>query len=434
MSIAGNPPATEAKLTRSERVIAKCFFKSILAIALLLRLAIVWSVIERYPKGWFFRSQGELGFLAQSLVAGHGLSSPFGGSTGPTAFLAPGYPVIVAGIFYLFGSFTPRSAIAIMLLQTAFSLATIYLIMWVGRRQFGAAAANIAGLFWAVGVPFVWMPAVFWDTSLSILLLTGAFALALVCSRTPGILMWGLFGAYGAIALLVNPSLALMLVALFLWTAFQGSRRHVLGPLVGSVVLLILFASWPIRNARVLHTFIPLRSNLGFELWKGNRPGSDTVDDSALYPVFNRGEYADYAHKGELIYMHDKTVLAERYIRTHPSVFLRLSARRFVVYWTGAAGPDPSFLLAAHEVLTTCLAGLGLLFLLRAGRMREALLFALPLLLFPLPYYITHAELRFRILLEPITTLLAAYAVVRLAAAFNRPANPDPLPAEVSSL
>src|SRR5260370_6197811 len=110
----GSPPI------QPDSAFFRLHLKSILATALLLRLAIVWLVLVRFPKGWLFRSQGELGFLAQSLLAGHGLASPFGGSTGPTAFLAPGDPAIIAGIFFLFRTFTTASAGAVMLLPTLF--------------------------------------------------------------------------------------------------------------------------------------------------------------------------------------------------------------------------------------------------------------------------------------------------------------------------
>ena len=59
-----------------------------------------------------------------------------------------------------------------------------------------------------------------------------------------------------------------------------------------------------------------------------------------------------------------------------------------------------------HALLTTLLGFAGLLFLYR-NRMRAfAVLMALPLLLFPLPYYITHAEFRYRVNLDPLLTLL----------------------------
>ena len=40
------------------------------------------------------------------------------------------------------------------------------------------------------------------------------------------------------------------------------------------------------------------------------------------------------------------------------------------------------------------------------------MLFLLPILLFPLPYYMTHPDFRFRLLLDPLLTILSAYAVI----------------------
>jgi hypothetical protein len=49
-----------------------------------------------------------------------------------------------------------------------------------------------------------------------------------------------------------------------------------------------------------------------------------------------------------------------------------------------------------------------------------AILAALPLLLFPVPYYITHAEFRYRLNIDPLLTVVAAYAVTQLATALSR--------------
>jgi 4-amino-4-deoxy-L-arabinose transferase-like glycosyltransferase len=402
------PSSTPALIAATPRL----FLKTILALAVASRLLIVWIVLTRYPHGWFFRSQGELGFLADSLRQGHGLSSPFGGSTGPTAFLAPGYPAIIAVIFFLFGSFTTAAAAAILLLQTLFGILTILLIVRIANREFGATAANIAGIFWAIGIPFIWLPAVFWETSLSILLLIGAIALALYCARAPSLIRWALMGIYCGFTLLLNPSFLFTLFAILGWILYETRSRPRFGPWLGFALLLLVFAPWPIRNARVLHAYIPLRSNLGFELWKGNRPGATSLDDPSLYPVTNRPEFNAYASKGEVVFMKDKFTAATANIESHPREFLRLSAVRFARYWTGTG--STSLFLALHSILTTLLAIAGLWMLWKQKRRSLATLFFLPLLLFPLPYYITHAEVRFRIIVEPITTILAAYAIVQL--------------------
>jgi hypothetical protein len=63
-------------------------------------------------------------------------------------------------------------------------------------------------------------------------------------------------------------------------------------------------------------------------------------------------------------------------------------------------------------VLTSLLGLLGLALLCRQSR-TTALLFLLPIVVFPLPYYITHPDFRFRLLLDPLLTILSAYAVSR---------------------
>src|ERR1700744_4658732 len=164
------------------RPAAKCgcvYGKTILALALIMRLGVVSLVLLCYPREWLFSKAPDLGFLAQSLSSGHGLSSPFGGSTGPTAFLAPGYPAIVALSFRLFGSYSFASAAAMMGLERLLAMLTVALILRIAGGAFNAPTANLAGVFWAVSPPLVWLPAVLWETSLSILLLTGMVALAL---------------------------------------------------------------------------------------------------------------------------------------------------------------------------------------------------------------------------------------------------------------
>src|ERR1700722_19300550 len=158
---------------------------AILLLALLARLLILWFVIEKFQHHWLYSRGIELGTLAQSLVAGHGLSSPFGGSTGPTALLAPGYPAVIALAFRIFGSFTFPAAIAVMTMQIFFSVGTVLLIMIVARRCFDSRTADLAGVFWAVSLPLLWMPTIFWETCLSTLLLVGMIAFALRCERKP---------------------------------------------------------------------------------------------------------------------------------------------------------------------------------------------------------------------------------------------------------
>ena len=91
--------------------------------------------------------------------------------------------------------------------------------------------------------------------------------------------------------------------------------------------------------------------------------------------------------------------------------FLRRSTVRFFRFWTGTGSKDGSVFFAIHAVLTTSLGLAGIWRLFERRRVSLAALFLLPLLLFPLPYYITHAEFRYRLVIDPVLMILAGYAV-----------------------
>ena len=380
---------------------------SILAVAVILRLLVLWVVVARYPRTWLYGRGIELGTLATSLATGHGLSSPFGGSTGPTALLAPGYPALIAVFFRAFGAYSATAAIAVMLMQLLFTVLTVFLIVRVADQIYGARGADLTGFFWAVSLPLLWMPTIFWETCLSTLLLLGMIAIALRPEHASAVLS----GGYTALAGLVNPALlpALLGVQCWMgWMAWQERRRRGYLPLA-LLVFSLMYAPWPLRNERLLHAFIPTRSTVGLELWMGNRPGATGFLDEAQFPIFNRGEYDRYVALGEVGYMRDKTLGAEAHIHAHPMLFLRLTALRFLRFWAGTGNRDSSPFFPLHALLTSTLGLAGLWRLIARGRLRLALLFGLPLLLFPMPYYVTHAEFRYRLVIDPLLTILAGH-------------------------
>jgi 4-amino-4-deoxy-L-arabinose transferase-like glycosyltransferase len=395
----------------------------VLVVALLGRLLVLLNVATTRPHNWLFAHPYEMGLLARSLLHGHGLSSPFGVTTGPTALIAPGYPTLIAAVFFVFGICTFASEIAIIALQILVALVTIWLMMRICRQQLDDRTAILAGAFWAVSLPLLWVPAIFWETSFSACALPAIILLALHCRRQPTIPAWLLLGSSAAAVALINPALLPALLAILAWAAWQTRRVARAAPLLGLLALLLLFSPWPIRNAVRFHAFIPLRSTAGFELWMGNRPGATGFLDESLFPIYDKSELASYVAKGEVAYTREKTTQAWDYIRAHPAIFIRLSLRRCFRFWAGTGNPGGPPIYEFHALLTTLLGFAGLLFLYR-NRMRAfAVLMALPLLLFPLPYYITHAEFRYRVNLDPLLTLLAAYAVTQLITRWPRRQN-----------
>ena len=382
----------------------------VLTLAALARLCVFVLLVSHAAVTWIYTRGLETGFVAHALLTHHGFSSPFGGQTGPTALISPGYALLVTAVFRIFGDSSNASAVVILLTQIALGVLTVWIIMRLADRLAGGNAALLAGGFFALWPTFLWVPTIFWDTSVTLCLMPGLLLLAMRLRERPSRALWLGFGALCGVTVLINLALAVIVFAIFCWCVWSVRSRRSDMILAGCLALL-LYAPWPLRNARALHAFIPLRTTVGLELWMGNREGATGFVDESIFPVYNKQELARYLQLGEVGYMHEKSTAAMAAIRQHRATFVTLTAKRAVRFWFGAGTLHGSPIYTIGATLTTLLGLAGLLMLFARSDRRSAVLYALPLLLFPLPYYITHAEFRYRLAIEPELIALAAYAV-----------------------
>jgi Flp pilus assembly protein TadG len=399
--------ATTTAATRRHRRV-ELFF--VLAVGLLTRAAVALMVIRQHPPMWLFTRGTEMSLLATSLLHGEGLSSPFGGHTGPSALVGPLYPLMVAAIFKLADSYSLASEIIVLAIQVLVSVLNIWLLMRIADRLAGRRAANIAGLLWAASPPLFFMPTILWDTTFTACALTAMIWLALRLRDQPSRRRLLLTSAFFGFAALLNTALLLTALGMMLWMAVQLPAQRLRRLLLSVSVFALVFAAWPIRNAITLHAFVPLRTTIGLELWMGNHPNSTGHLDEAIFPMYNHAELADYARLGEVGYDHEKRAQALAYIEANPATFTLLSLRRVARFWFGTGSEHGSGFFALHAGLTTLLGAAGLVYLWRRQR-AIAMLLLTPLLLFPLPYYITHAEFRYRLVLDPLLTMLTGCAL-----------------------
>ena len=412
-----NPPIEATKHAAEGVLPSKKTTKNtaiVLGLGLLMRALVILIGAVKQGPAQLFKNGLEMGLLAQSILgrAWAQLAVRRRNWT-PRRSLRRVYPILVAAVFKVFGAYSNASALVMMSLHVLANLGTIWLVMRLARKYFNEQTAVLAGAFWAIAPPVIFLPGIFWETSFSICLLMGLLTLALRLREHPGLKMWLILGAYGGAMALVNPALLLTLIAVVAYLVIVDWRTIRL-PRVGLGLLLfvLVFCAWPIRNARVFHAFVPLRTTVGFELWMGNRPGSTGFLNESLWPGFNAEEMALYKSQGEIAYTNGKSTMAKSYIEAHPARFLALSAKRFMRFWLGMGTEHGSPIFPAYAMLTTVLGFAGLWTLFRQRRWQFALLLAVPLIFFPAPYYITHAEFRYRIVIDPLMTLLGAYALV----------------------
>jgi hypothetical protein len=422
----------------------------IVVVAMAGRIGFAWDQTRKMPAGVLaiVPFQQEAGNIAYSLAQGRGFSGVFRADTGPAAWLAPVYPLLLAGIFKIFGSFTARAFFAAVSLNILFSSAAGVPVFFAGKRVGGLGVASLAAWLWAlfpnaIVVPFEWI----WDTSLSALLVATILWATLALAESERVLHWCSYGLLWGFALMANPALGAALPFLLGWLSYHGRQashhkladsdrlessstagnrgldkdvpRWKLVALTAGVALLCCLP-WTIRNYAAFHRFIPLRSNLPFELWIGNNDVFDEHARNGRKLITRTEEARTYAQRGETAYMQEKWQLATSFMATHPGLELRLAGRKFTAFWTGMDSPLKTFLetdsvLVRGILLCSFLTAIGALFGILALRSRRSGV-TFPLAVFPVIYpclyYVTHADLRYRHPIDPVLSLLTAVALV----------------------
>jgi 4-amino-4-deoxy-L-arabinose transferase-like glycosyltransferase len=423
----------------------------IFVFAFIARVGMFWAtqyhakvpIIYPVPFGY------ETGRIASSIASGNGYSSPLSITSGPTAWLTPIYPYLLAGVFKLFGIYSYLSKLVITLLNDLFSALTCIPIYFIAKRLGGPKLAAGAAWVWAlfpnaILIPFEWI----WDTSLSALmagLLVWA-TMAILDSRR--LRDWILYGLLWGAALMTNAAFASVLPFLFIWLAWKllkARERWFQLPAVAALAAAMCCVPWTVRNYLTFHKFIPLRSNFGLELWLGN---NDQVPDTwagFLHPNDYPPEREKFARLGEAAYMEEKQHEAVQFMLGHPRDTLRFFWRRFADNWMGTWDPiQDVWHSLGWDSKTTLVSNisfslLGLIGLLMLFRQKNP--FAFPIAMFPLVYpivyYVTHSSLRYRHPIDPIMAVLTAVALgypVRAIANWKKPlSESDPIRASKAS-
>ncbi len=365
----------------------------------------------------------ETGSIARSLATGEGFASPFTGSTGPTAWLAPVYPCLVAAVFKLFGVFSDASGFVILSINSVFAALTCLPLYHVGRRTVGRTATLWAGWLWALAPHFAKWPVEWvWEVSLSALLAGLAYWMTLLLAEAPTRRRWLTFGLLWGVMLLTNPSLATLLPFALAWLAVRSEpRRFARDVAVAGVLGALVVAPWLVRNRVVLGQWVFIRDNFGFELHFGNYHESFGMGWRGRHPSVNPEEYRRYVQLGELRYVAEHQREAVAFIRQYPREFAALCGKRFAAFWDGTplrVAYHPAPWTPPLFFAFSLLAAVGLLWAL-AGRVPGAGLYAW-LLVYPLPYYLTYPQPRYRHAVDPEMLLLACFLVADVAGRAQR--------------
>jgi len=397
----------------------------IVVLALALRLVVMAFLYPEQlsPERDHWKFGYETGRIARSIVEGKGFSNPLFADTGPTAWMTPVYPGIVAGVFKIFGVYTKASAVALLSFNALTSALNVIPIFLFARRSFGERVARWSAWTWAFFPYGIYFPVErIWETWLATLLLSILFWIALELEAGKPAWVWILYGLLWGVEALTSPSALAVLLFLGAWTCYQLYKKRqswfVLN-VVAAVVCLAVVSPWFIRNYRVFHQFIPFRDNMGLVLRLGTKGNTSYWGVYELGPWHNDAEWKELQRDGELAYMATKKQQAIAFIRTNPGWFVWTSFRRAVFLWTGYWSLSRWYLEQEpldppNIVLSTSLTVLALLGLRKAFRagVSVGMPYALVFFSFPLIYYITSPEVYYRRPIDPMFVVLALFAIV----------------------
>lgn len=395
-----------------------------LAIRLVVMVFLLPEQLDPSRDHWHFGY--ETGRIARSIVEGRGFSSPLFAETGPTAWMTPVYPYIVAGVFNVFGIYTTASAVVLLSLNALTSALTCIPIFCIARRTFGERAAKWSGWSWVFFPYAVYFPVErIWETWLSTLFLSMLFLFALYLEdrseASPVWRNWIGFGVLSGLASLNSP--VILAVAPFLggWICYRLHRRKQewFRPAAVSALAFIIFVSpWFIRNYETFHRFIPFRDNMGMVLRLGTKGATTHWAPYDLGPWHSDAEWDQFQRLGELGYMEKERKQATEFIAAHPGWYGWTTLRRAVYVWTGFWSFDPAYLAQEpldppNIILCTIFTVLALAGLWRAFRLNPAaaVLYTLVLVSFPAVYYFTSPEVYYRRPIDPLIVILAASLV-----------------------
>jgi len=340
----------------------------------------------------------EAGGIARWIVLKHSFSTPFHDASGPTAWLGPVYPAVIAVSYWIFGVATPASALAMMIFNATCSALAGWVVYAIAKRSINDRAGLIAGWLWALSPYLMLIPFLLWDTSLAALVLGYAFLRTLELDNPlhdSGIRGWIICGAAWGFAGLVTPSLLIPLPFVLAYLAVRKQRWMPSAALAGAAFLVL--APWLARDYVVFHRIFPVRSNGLAEIYFGNL-GFDA------HPL---GPSMEYQRLGEVAFV---TLYGSRlmeYVEQHPGKFVRDSFRRAIDFWMQPAGFWPLTLLIE-------LAAVAALMLLVRGASPGVGLFLVVLAVYPLVYYASQVFSRFRHPIEPLLYGLAGCSLSQL--------------------
>jgi hypothetical protein len=344
------------------------------------------------------------------------------------AWEMPGAALFFAPVVRLFG---PHAAvIPIRLLQAILVTVQCGLIATIARRVFRDRGAALVASWLAALYPFLifYQGLLLSETLFNTLLLAGITALYWWRERglkiDSALVVASLCFALATLTKATLTFLPPLLLAATAWLAGAGLRRTFATLLTAACLYAAFMSPWWIRNAMLLHSFVPFTTSSPLNLYVGNNShnpnaGIDWAND--VEPAFfaKTNSIPDELKRQRVF-----KEAAVSYIKNNPTTFLRAAAKKFVRFWSIVPNAV-EYRTSLYSAITALSFGTILtLALICAASWWQHWRVLAPLYLvfgyFTFVHIVTIASLRYRFPIEPLLIVLAAEPTTALITYFRQ--------------
>ena len=390
----------------------------ILSFAIRTLFLVSWMIPTQYilPE-----TVSEVGRVAKNLALTGQYADPYLLPTGPTAHPLPLYTGLIALLYRLFGLTLTAGYVRCFLGIAGYS-AMYAMLPWFGERAgLGRRAGLLAGIVGSLIPQQGTAEVIGWVANEP--LTAVALGLLLIVFLGRGKIKQNSFrtaflsGLGFGLAFHLSPTLLPVMLGLLTFELFRSrDRKKGVSAVIMVIGMVLVCVPWSWRNYNTFQEFFFLRSNFGLELRLGNHDGAvadmDRMDvkegDAMRHPGNNMSEALLVREMGEIAYMQQARHEAMEWITSHPGEFGRLTISRILYFWFGS-WYEP--ILSAGISLLTILAFLGLRRAWTRLTILERAVLLIPLVTYPLTYYLVPYMSRYTVPVSWILLLLAAVEV-----------------------
>jgi len=374
--------------------------------------------LETYkePRTW------EFGQIADNIVKGNGFKwSEYGRiPVQSTSIQAPFYPYLLA----FFIKYVPLPFILLQILQIIFSVFAGLFLFYSGKEMFNRRIGIITLFIYSFHPVFVFIPSQYLPLAFYMFHFGLGIYLFEKIRREQKSLYLVIFGINSGIVLLWDPIISVFLAAVLIyWIVLFFREKYLLGKVfltAFGITVLIVFP-WMYRNYQVHNQFVFIKSNVGYNIWRGNHFGAsgtgrmrdesnidktmpETLREKLNLPEFQREIARDNLFKKEGI----------DFIKSHPIYSLKLALRKaYYFWWFDPTHPKAKNLIYRISYSISLFLGLaGLIVLKKSWRLYAV--YILHFLLLTVVYSFTIVLPRYHMQIDFVLLIFMSYVLDRI--------------------